>query len=111
MDFKEMIEQDNTTVFLNLREFAMYHNLNGIKCKAIVQDISVADNFSTNSGVNDLSYAGLYGSRVQVNCLKADLPEVPVYGQTFTLDGDMYLVESCSDDMGILTIQMVENSR
>lgn len=38
MDFKEMIEHDNTTVFLNLREFAMYHNLNGIKCKAIVQD-------------------------------------------------------------------------
>ena len=56
-------------------------------------------------------FPGIYGSQLQVNCLKADLPEVPVYGMRFYLDDKMYEVESVGDDMGILTIQLTANDR
>ena len=103
LSFKEQIAADNAAVFLNEMEFAELHDLNGTECMAIVQDISVAQSLSVQ--------AGLYGSQLQVSCLKADLPEVPVYGMRFYLDDKMYEVESVGDDMGILTIQLVANDR
>lgn len=108
--FQEQIAADNAAVFINDMEFAELHNLNGIECKAIVQDISVAQSLSIDVGKDD-NYYGIYGERLQVNCLKDALPEVPVYGMQFYLDDRLYEVESTGDDMGILTIQLVANSR
>lgn len=108
--FQEQIAADNAAVFINDMEFAELHNLNGIECKAIVQDISIAQSLSIILGKDD-NYYGIYGERLQVNCLKADLPEVPVYGMQFYLDDRLYEVESTGDDMGILTIQLVANNR
>lgn len=108
--FREQIAADNSAAFINSLEFADKHNLNGAECSAILQDISVAEGLSTGTAANQ-TYAGIYGSRLQVNCLAVDLPEVPVFGQLFVLDDKQYLVESCANDMGILTIQLVANDR
>lgn len=108
--FQEQIAADNAAVFMNENEFAEEHNLNGTVCPAILQDISVAEDLSTGGGVTQ-TYPGLYGSRLQVNCKKDDLPEVPRYGQKFRVDGKLYLVESCADDVGILTVQLIANDR
>lgn len=109
--FEEQIALDNAAVFINEMEFAQQHLLNGVECNAIVQDISVAESLSTGSADSD-TYPGLYGKRLQVNVLVSALPEgPPVYGRVFTLDGEEYLVESCADDMGVLTIQLIENSK
>ncbi len=107
--FKEQIAADNAAIFINELEFSEKHNLNGILCKAILQDISVAE-LEVDSR-NRIAYSGIYGCRLQVNCLKEDLPEVPVYGNAFYIDEKLYIVESCADDMGILTIQLVANDR
>lgn len=106
--FREQIAADNAAVFINDLEFAAEHDLNGNVCKAILQDISVADDVD---GKNIVTYGGVYGSRLQVNCLKSSLPKTPVSGNAFTVDGKLYLVESCADDMGIYTIQLVVNKR
>lgn len=108
--FEAQIALDNENTFLNNTEFAELHDLNGTECKAIVQDISVALALTIQQG-KDAYYPGVYGSQLQVNCLKADLPEVPVYGMRFYLDEKMYEVESVGDDMGILTIQLAANDR
>ena len=108
--FQEQIDADNAAIFMNENEFAEEHDLNGTVCPAILQDISVAEELSTGGGVTQ-TYPGLYGSRLQVNCKTEDLPEVPRYGQTFLVDGKLYLVESCDNDMGILTIQLIANDR
>lgn len=108
-DFEKQIAADNAAVFINALEFAGEHNLNGTTCKAILQDISVAD--ADIDARNRIAYAGIYGSRLLVNCLKADLPEVPAPGSGFNVDGKFYYVESCADDMGILTIQLAANER
>lgn len=110
--FKEQIAADNAAIFINELEFAGEHNLNGSVCKAILQDISVAEaGFNEPSAPTSIAYSGVYGSRVQVNCLKDDLPEVPVSGNGFSVDDKLFFVESCADDMGILTIQLVANDR
>lgn len=67
--FQEQIAADNAAVFINDMEFAEMHNLNGIECKAIVQDISIAQSLSVDIGKDD-NYYGIYGERLQVNCLK-----------------------------------------
>lgn len=109
--FEAQIALDNAAVFLNNMEFAQKHTLDGVECDAIVQNISVAESLSTGNADND-TYPGVYGKRVQVNVLASDLPDgPPVYGRVFDLDGEEYLVESCADDMGILTIQLIENER
>ena len=108
--FQEQIAADNAAIFMNESEFAEKHNLNATVCPAILQDISVAEELSTGNGVTQ-TYPGLYGSRLQVYCKKNDLPEVPRYGQTFRVDGKLYLVESCDDNVGILTIQLIANDR
>ena len=108
--FQEQIAADNAAIFINEIEFAELHNLNGTECLAIIQDISVAQSLSIATGKDD-NYFGIYGSRLQVNCLKDALPEIPVYGMRFYLDKKMYEVESVGDDMGILTIQLVANDR
>lgn len=110
IDFKAQLAIDNNAVFINELDFAEIHCLNGTKAKAIVQDISVAQSLSIDTGKDD-NYYGIYGTRLQVNCLKSDLPDVPVYGMRFYLDDKMYDVESVGDDMGILTIQLVGNDR
>lgn len=102
--FQEQIAADNAAVFINDMEFAEVHNLNGTECKAVVQALAI------QQGKDDY-FPGIYGSQLQVNCLKAELPEVPVYGMRFYLDDKMYEVESVGDDMGILTIQLTANDR
>ena len=108
--FKDMVAGDIEKVFLNPDEFAEEHNLNGTKCKCILQDVSVAEDLSIDEQMSQ-SYQGLYGSRLLVNCKTADLPEVPVTDQSFHVDGKLYIVESCANDMGMLTIQMIANDR
>lgn len=107
---KEYIAADNSAAFLNESEFAEPHNLNGTICTAIVQDISVQSEVTTAVGNNPM-YQGLYGERVQINVATDKLQEIPVYGQIFYLDEKLYTVESCNNDMGMLTIQLVRDQR
>ncbi|MEG2344090.1 MAG: hypothetical protein RSB52_08015 [Acidaminococcaceae bacterium] len=106
----EDIVVDNKEIFMDAEDFATWHDLNGINCISILQDISVAESLSTGAGTAQ-TYAGIYGSRLQVNCLTESLQEVPVFGQVFFVDQKQYLVEDCTENMGILTIQLVANDR
>lgn len=98
---------EDLRVFLDLEDFADIHDVNGVKCRAVVQDISIADDLTGGSGV----HLGLYGTLLEVNCSTRDLPEIPVYGQTFRVDGKLYVVESVTEAMGMLTIKLEANDR
>lgn len=50
--FREQIVADNTAAFINFLEFAEEHNLNGILCDAIIQDVSIAESLSTGNGAD-----------------------------------------------------------
>lgn len=109
--FKEQVEKDNASVFLNLDEFGEIHELNGISCSCILQGDTIEQALSIGDGINR-TYPTIYGADITVNVKKADLEdEIPVYGQLFRVDDDTYLVQSVKDDMGMLTIGLVANDR
>ena len=110
LTFKEIVANDNANVFINGNEFADTHNINGVECLAVVQDVSTAEKLSIGLGAEN-TYPGLYGSRVMVNCKAENLTSIPEYGMAIEVDGQLYTVEACDDDMGLLTIQLIGNER
>lgn len=103
MTLHEQIAGADLGVFLDLDDFAEIHDVNGVKCRAVLQEISAEDLSGTHYEV--------YRDLMQVHCRARDLPEIPRYGQTFRLDGKLYLVDSCAEDMGMLTIRLEANDR
>lgn len=47
--FKDYIAADNKNVFLNEQEFAEKHNLNGSECVAVVQEVVINDDLTTET--------------------------------------------------------------
>ncbi len=99
--FRDTIAADRD-VFLCPDEFAEVHDLNG-------QQVSADDQYSFGSNIETRKYYEMYGSHVTVSCKEEDLEEVPVYGQTFRLDGKLYTVAESKTDLGIVTLILVAN--
>lgn len=110
MSFREEIAADNLDVFLCQEEFAEMHNLNGIEAIAVVQKLSTNSKLSTGDVAVD-NVHGLYGEAVMVNFSADIMPELPGYGDPYDLDGKHYIVGSCSNDMGIITLELIGNER
>ena len=108
-DFKEMVAKDLTDVFINADEFADEHDLNGTVCQAVVQSPTSQERFITGRYYDE--YNGISGVEVMVHCRKADMPETPVEGQVFALDGTPFFVNSVADDMGMLSIELHAHER
>lgn len=102
--FKDMVAADNDA-FINLDEFAEEHDLNGTVTKAVVEGkVSKERHFRVGT-----IYEGIYEGDIVAHVKKSDLPEVPVRDEIFNLDGVSYLVAECTDDMGILSIELRAN--
>lgn len=110
LSFKEQIVADNLGTFLNAEEFAELHDLNGVQALAVVQKLSTNSEVSTGDVATDNVY-GLYGEAVQVNFAADLLPELPAYGDPYILDGRQYIVNSCNNDMGMITLELLGNER
>ena len=105
MSFKEQVTADNEFVFMNDAEFAGEHDLNGMICKAVVQGERTGERKFRVGAV----YDDVYTADVVVHVKKEYLPEVPVRDEIFSLDGESFIVENCTDDIGILTIGLMAN--
>lgn len=108
--FQEQIAADNAAIFMNENEFAEKHNLNGKTCSCIVQNITSDDDLTTGNMEARKLY-DIYGVHKEVNVVNDSLDKIPVYGQTFYLDDELYTVMDVADDMGVLTIVLVANNR
>ncbi|MBR2214573.1 MAG: hypothetical protein IJ849_02300 [Selenomonadaceae bacterium] len=82
---------------------------NGTTCTCIIQNPTDAKGNFT--GVRFEGYDGLYSKTLIVHVKKADLPEIPPEGQPFTVDGEVLLVNTVIDDMGMLSITLTGNMR
>lgn len=107
MGFREQLQADIDAVFLNDSEFAEMHQLDNVECLAVVSNDTTAKN-SRNLGGPRMT-DGLHGDYATVAVKKSDLPRVPVQGNNFKLDGKLYKVASCTEDMGMLNITLVAN--
>lgn len=102
---KEQIALD-ISHFLNVNEFADEHDLNGTTCICVIQSVKAQDDYSES-----VYNAELVKDYLQVDCRESDLPEVPTFGQAFTVDGELYLVASVAQNMGMVTIKLEANDR
>lgn len=109
---RDVIYHDNLNVFMNPHDFGEIHSIQiGEQCYeaiCIVQDINSNKDLTVTKDKDDY-YPGLFGLHKQLNIAKKDVPEVPVEGQLVYLDDAEFIVESCSDDVGILTILLSAN--
>ena len=107
--FKEQVAADVSGVFMNLDEFGEEHDLNGTTCTCVVQSPTAREQFQ--QGLEYRGYEGRGGTTVIVHVAKDSLPEVPAHGEVYTLDGEIMEVDTCIDDMGMLSITLHQNVR
>lgn len=105
MSFKDMVTADIASVFLNLDEFGEVHNLDGQECACVISSDMTNDRLAALPG-GKRTPDGLHGDFITV-CVKAeDVKKIPVQGTNFKVDGKRYTVDSCTEDMGMLTITL-----
>lgn len=105
--FKDMVASDMDEVFLDMEEFAEEHNLNGTNCICIVESPTTQERFKTGKDYDGQDV--MHGLTAIIHVKKADIGEMPTEGQLFSLDGSYSEVNSCTEHMGMLTIELREN--
>ena len=105
MSFKDMVAADISAVFLNPDEFGETHILEGRKCTCVVSGWATDDRKAAIQG-GKRTPDGLHGDFITVCVAASDLDKVPVEGTPFRMDGKRYKVDKCTNDMGMLTIEL-----
>lgn len=105
MTFNEQIDADISGVFINADEFGEEHNLNGVICTCVIQSPTAKETFISGYKYNPYDNS-VVGDTVVIHVGKSLIGEVPTQGQRFDVDGEVYLVSSCVDDMGMLSITL-----
>ena len=103
--FKEIVEADISDVFLNPDVFGETHNLNGTDCICVISS-DMTDERKASLAGGKRTPDGLHGDYLTICVRGSDLPEVPAQGTSFRVDGTRYTVDSCTEDMGMLSIQL-----
>lgn len=104
MSFKDMVAAD-ASVFLNPDEFGETHDLNGKACVCVLYS-DLTDKRKAMIPGGRRTPDGLHGDFLSVCVRKSDLERVPKQGENFKVDKKRYTVDSCTEDMGILTITL-----
>ncbi len=92
-------------IFFNQDEFAELHEIDGREIEAIVD----SDILKIRSQNKYERFDGVYKGEVAVFIRASDFPNRPVFGQPMRLDGKLYTVVECSEDMGVLEIVLGAN--
>lgn len=100
--FKEDLTEDLRGVFFDADEFAKEHDLNGTVCLCVVEKPRTEEKYIRGATYD--AYEGIHGASVTVHVESRLLPEIPVEGVRFDLDGEVMLVDSCTQEAGLLSI-------
>lgn len=101
MKLRDYIYRD-ISAFLNTDEFADMHDIDGQMIEAIID----SDILKIYSNDKTEMYDGVYRGEIALYVKESDLNYRPVYGQIMRLDGNIYTVKECADDMGIFRITL-----
>ena len=100
--FKEDLTEDLRGVFFDADEFAKEHDLNGTVCLCVVEKPRTEEKYLRGATYD--AYEGIHGASVTIHVESRLLPEIPVEGMRFDLDGEVMLVDSCTHEAGLLSI-------
>lgn len=106
MSFKDQVEKDIKAVFINPLEFADMHNINGVNMLCVVDK----DQFIERTTPSYAEYAeGVFKDLLHIYVDIKDMARRPVKGEVLRLDGEIYLVQSVFEDMGMYEITVEAN--
>ena len=99
MDFKEMVETDITSVFLNPDELGETHLIEGTPVLCVIG----RDFFGRDEDMPE----GITQNEMRLYVKKGDIAR-PSVGKRLSIDGSYHLVDSVHDEMGMLAISLEE---
>lgn len=103
--FKDQIKAD-LAVFLNDQEFADGHTIDGQKMTVLVDENELLERDKSKLGVHT---DGLYKSRRLIYVSKDEFGPRPAKGKQLNFDGRIYRVEDCTEEDGMLAIELGVN--
>ena len=109
MSFKELVEQDNRTVFMNLDEFADIHVINGKEMLCIIDNNEMIDREKRYQYKRSLYADGVYLKEVLLYVKAEDFGPLPAVGRSLTLDKKSYIISDAIDEGGIYSISLEAN--
>lgn len=101
--FKEQIAADISGTFLNCLEFADTHTVNDKEMAVVVDDNELLERDKARMGTHT---DGLYSSRRLIYVAKTDFGPRPAQGAALTLDKRAYRVKTCTEEAGVLAIEL-----
>jgi len=105
--FRDFLDADLST-FLNPIEFGDLHDVDGKEILAVIdEDLSQTRSRQPLELYN--ATPGIYVQRIIMFVRKSDLGYRPVSDQLMKIDGAIYKVANCSDQMGVLEITLEAN--
>ena len=102
--FKELLAADISNVFLNLDEFAEIRLINGKKIAVMVDDNELLERDKATALGAQL--AGTYKARRLIYVSKEEFGPRPAQDALLTMGTKEYRVKSCTEETGILTIEL-----
>ena len=100
LNFRDFLKQDNQNIFINLKEFGEYAEIDGVTLQVQVQ-------FRTErySALQSQDYDTLHGDFVKIFFRTADYcgkrERLPFQGEICHINGKRFKVLTCKDEMGI----------
>jgi hypothetical protein len=94
--FKKAVERDVNDVFINPDEFTEEHVINGDKVRCILDKI-------INEAHSEESYVGVFVNQLTIYVKTGDIL-TPAEGDLIQVDGSNHIVQSVSEEMGVLVI-------
>ncbi len=106
-NFKDIVQNDIHSVFLNIQEFGEEHYIDGSSMPVIVDDFEASE--------REVKYAGDRSGTYKIHRLiyvaEKDFGALPTQGRIITFDGKKYTVQDAVSEGGVhsITLEAVTN--
>ena len=107
--FKDQIETDNQTVFVNTDEFADMHCIDGEIMPCMIDNNEMIDRERRYNNKRDLYADGIYKKELLIYVRASDFGTLPAIGRVMMFDKKQYLVADAIDEQGIYSITLTAN--
>lgn len=107
MSFKDQVAKDITAVFINPLEFADLHNIDGQDVMCVVDDDIVQER---TGGDQSMEYDGVFFTEKMLYIKEDFFLQPPIKDERIRLDGDIFTVQQVSNNMGMLEIELRQDS-
>ncbi len=103
--FKDIIRNDNVSVFLNPNEFGEIHLVGGRRMNVIVDDNEMIEREKRQSGMKDYRQ-GVYKRQMLFYACATSFGPLPPVGRSLSFDNQPYVITDAVEEDGIYSISL-----